>query len=177
MKDVMLDLETLGTRHDAMIISIGACYFNRHTGEIGRGFSANIDPKEYADKFTTDYQTIKWWFDQSDEARKLAMSEPDHIEEVLLAFRNFLENDGEEVTVWSHATFDIPILANAFKVVNVRNPIPFRNTRDIRTLMDLTNHRSELVREGTHHHALDDAKFQARYVAEAFQKINAGQQS
>ncbi len=44
MNDVMLDLETLGTRHDAMIISIGAVYFERETGLIGPGFSMNVNP-------------------------------------------------------------------------------------------------------------------------------------
>jgi len=40
MKDVMLDVETLGTKSTAAIIQIGACYFDRETGEIGDKFKS-----------------------------------------------------------------------------------------------------------------------------------------
>ncbi len=172
MKDVMIDLETLGTRHDAMIISIGACYFDRTTGEIGRGFSANINPKEHTDKFTVDYSTIKWWFDQSDSARRLVMEAPGTLEEALRGLREFLW--ASDLLVWSHATFDMPILANAYETMGIDFPVPFRNTRDLRTLVDLADYHEKKERSGVHHHALDDAKFQAMYASEAMQKINAG---
>ena len=43
MKDLMVDIETLGVSHDSVITQIGACYFDRNTGEIGAKFIANID--------------------------------------------------------------------------------------------------------------------------------------
>ena len=170
MKDVMLDLETLGTRHDALIIQIGACYFDRKTGEIGLGFSANVDAGEMTDEFTIDLPTIKWWFEQSDRARRLVTDIPIPMVDALIGLSQFLHTP--DVLVWSHATFDMPILANAFETTGIKFPIPFRNTRDLRTLMDLSNHRSETPREGVHHHALDDAKYQAMYAAEAFRKLD-----
>lgn len=171
MKDIMIDLETLGTRHDAMVISIGACYFDRRTGEIGRAFSANINPKENGDRFTMDYDTVKWWTEQSESARKLVFETPTYLEIALFELMKFI-GDGNEVTLWSHATFDMPILSHAFEVANLKNPVPYRNMRDLRTLMDLADHHSKTAREGTHHHALDDAKFQAKYAAEAFRKMS-----
>lgn len=173
MKDIMLDLETLGTRHDAMIISIGAVYFDRYTGEIGLAFSANINPVGFADKFSMDYDTIKWWMEQSDNARKLVMEAPFEIREALAGFSAFV-GDGSDKLIWSHATFDMPIIQNAFDVFGIKFPIPFRNARDLRTLMDLTDHHTKLEREGVHHHALDDAKYQAKYAAEAMYKLKYG---
>lgn len=175
MKDVMLDLETLGTRHDAMIIAIGAVYFDRETGEVGRGFSAIINPGILGDKFTVDYDTIKWWFEQSDRARDLVMGRsltPLNLHEALNALNLFLRNECEYL--WSHATFDMPILMNSYDVVGKDFPVPFRNIRDLRTLMDLYGKKVEIEREGTHHHALDDAKYQARYASIALQKFSHG---
>ncbi len=174
MRDVMLDLETLGTRYNAQIISIGAVYFDRDTGEIGRGFSTNVDMGDMADRFTTDLSTIAWWFSQSDKARALVTENPAPLSEAIAYLQEFLAEP--DIKLWSHATFDMPILMNAFNVVGAKFPVPFRNMRDLRTLMDLADHHSTLEREGTHHHALDDAKFQARYAAEAMQKLNARKQ-
>lgn len=169
MKDVMIDLETLGTRYDAMIISIGACYFNRDTGEIGQDFSVNINPQSLRDQFSIDYDTLKWWFKQSESARVLSMDNPVDLKVALLGLYDFLNRDG--ITLWSHATFDMPILMHAFDVVGFNCPVPFRNMRDIRTLMDIAQYRSDTPRQGVHHHALDDARYQAQYVSEAFRKL------
>lgn len=167
----MIDLETLGTSSNAPIISIGACYFDRHTGDIGTGFSVNVDVAELGDEFTFDYDTVKWWTEQSDSARKLVFENPTRLHTALVELMKFI-GDGNDIKLWSHATFDMPILANAFKVIGLKHPVPYRNMRDLRTLMDLANHHSTLKREGTHHHALDDAKFQAKYAAEAFRKMS-----
>ncbi len=43
MRDCMIDFETLGTGPDAAIIQVGACYFDRVTGEIGATFKRNFD--------------------------------------------------------------------------------------------------------------------------------------
>lgn len=170
MKDVMLDLETLGTRYDAMIISIGAVYFDRNTGEIGRAFSMNIDSFEFRDRFTTDRETIEWWFTQSDRARSLAMEYPASLKSTLEGLVEFLRTP--DVKLWSHATFDMPILAHAFEVCGIKHPVPFRNMRDLRTLMDLAGPSADMIRAGVHHHALDDAKYQAKYAADAMQRLN-----
>lgn len=44
--DIMVDLETLGTRQDAIVLEISAVEFNCHTGEIGEVFDAKLDIDE-----------------------------------------------------------------------------------------------------------------------------------
>ncbi len=166
MKDIMIDLETLGTRSSAAIIQIGACYFDRNTGEIGREFLVNIN--EQIDGFTMDFSTISWWFQQSQEARESVTADGVNIFAAMSTLQDFL-SEGE--FLWAHATFDLPIIQHAFEVVKFKNPIPFRGMRDIRTLMDLADHRSEKPREGVHHTALDDAKFQVAYCVEALNQL------
>jgi len=140
MKDVMIDIETLGTRSDAAIIQIGACYFDRNTGEIGLGFSVNIDPSSMMDKFSVDYDTIKWWMGQSDRARQLVTEFPTDIGAAISSLHDFLNKP--DLKLWSHATFDIPILMHAFEVTHIKFPIHYRKMRDIRTLMDIAEHHS-----------------------------------
>jgi len=174
MKDVMLDLETFGTRYNAMIISIGACYFDRMTGEVGETFFRNVQPGEHENKFTTDYSTIRWWLEQSEEARAAICNGAAYIEDALQDLCKFLDTT-DRVLVWSHATFDMPILMNAFETLDILPPIGFRDMRDLRTLMDLANlDKMKRERFGVHHNALDDAKFQASYASDAFVKLNHG---
>lgn len=170
MKDVMLDLETLGTRHDAAIISIGAVYFDRMTGQTGEEFSINVKYENGDDRFTTDYDTIKWWFEQSPEARRRVMEDGVPLDEALIQLNSFLWRS--DIRLWSHATFDMPILMNAFDVVDRKFSVPYRNTRDLRTLMDISEYQHPAERMGTHHCAIDDATFQAAYASGAFRKLN-----
>lgn len=168
MKDVMIDIETLGTRATSQIVQIGACYFDRKTGAIGPTFSENIASGHPL--FTTDQHTLDWWQEQSQEARDAVFVNGKEFSFVIQRLAAFLQ-DAE--FMWSHATFDIPILMNAFDVFKVKMPVPFRGMRDIRTLMDLADHKSEKVREGIHHNAVDDCKFQVAYCVEALNKLNA----
>jgi DNA polymerase III epsilon subunit-like protein len=174
MKDVMLDLETFGTRHDALIVQIGACYFDRMTGEVGDTFKATIDPGEDAHKFSIDYGTVMWWLEQSQHARDSILGRSEtkvSLHKALTDFNLFVARG--DVLIWSHATFDMPILVNAFRTLGFKPLVPFRNARDLRTLMDLAAlEKMKRERFGVHHDALDDAKFQASYAADAFVKLN-----
>lgn len=173
MKDVMLDLETLSTKHDAFIVQIGACYFDRMTGEIGETFKRTMTGAG-SEKFSIDYNTVRWWMSQGQDARNSVMAGNVNLAEALHDLRDFLSKT-EDVVVWSHATFDMPILMNAFDVFNIEHPVSYRSTRDLRTLMDLADlAKYKRERFGIHHDALDDAKFQASYASDAFVKLNHG---
>lgn len=66
---VMLDLETLGTEHDAMIISIGAVAFRFDDVPIlaDRFFYTAVDIERSSGSISPS--TVNWWLKQSDEAR------------------------------------------------------------------------------------------------------------
>lgn len=170
MKDIMIDIETLGTRSTSAIIQVGACYFNRDTGEIGDTFTVNITPQY--NLFTTDTETMNWWNERPLEAQEAVFSNPIGIETAIRDLHDFLDRD--DVRIWSHATFDIPILLNAFQVLGLKFPIHYKKMRDIRTLMDLADHYGTKEREGIHHNALDDCIFQVGYCTEAFNKLKHG---
>ena len=170
MKDVMIDLETLGTKSTAAIVQIGACYFDRETGEIGQTLKLNIQYPNGFGPFTVDFGTVSWWLQQGEEARSSILGNAMYIAEAMEILRDFLKGADN---LWAHATFDLPIIQHAFDFCNFKNPVHFRGMRDIRTLMDLADHRSTVERTGTHHDALDDCKFQVQYCVEALNKLKA----
>ena len=69
MSNLMLDIETLGTGPNSVILSIGAVEFDE-TGVISKFYEA-IDPESCTDwGLQIDARTVLWWMDQNDAARK-----------------------------------------------------------------------------------------------------------
>lgn len=62
MLDVMIDLETLSTRADAVIAQIGVVGFNRHDrGAIRPGIQVRVDPQSCLDLgMKVDWSTLAW---------------------------------------------------------------------------------------------------------------------
>ena len=67
---VMIDIETLSTKNNAAILSIGAVKFNIKSGVIDTYYQ-NIDAST-AKKFNRDIDksTLEWWSKQNPEALK-----------------------------------------------------------------------------------------------------------
>lgn len=172
MKHVMIDLETLGTGPDAVIIQIGACYFDPGTGEIGEKFSINVDAKSaVASGAKMDADTVYWWLSQSKEAVASILAEPrEDIKSAFLKLNDFLANAQQ---IWSHATFDFVIISQTFMRLNIKPSFPYKAARDIRTLIQLAGSITvdNTARLGTHHNGLDDALHQVNYCVLALNKI------
>ena len=174
MVDVMIDLETWGTRPGCAVRSVGAVAFDRrHSGELGAEFYRNVDTWSCLDAgLRVDSKTRAWWRQQSDEAR--AALEADKVELALAAaeFHAWLGNYGSPC-VWSQgASFDLPIWEATAAAVDLIAPWKFWNHRDTRTIYDVAGlDPKTLPRDGTHHSALDDARHQARCVQEAVRRL------
>lgn len=178
-KDISLDLETMDNSSCSAIISIGACYFDRYTGEIGETFHQKVNLQSCIDVgLTVSADTIMWWLQQSDETReKLAGNDKErHLSGVLVNLEHFMQ-DCE--MVWGNgATFDNVILESAFKSLGHQAPWRFWNTRDLRTLVDVglelgVNPKKELSFDGTRHDALSDAIHQAKIATEIYCEIRS----
>lgn len=172
MKDVMLDIETLGNGKNAMIVQIGAVYFDRD-GNLGETFKVNIDARSVEKSGGEfDANTVYWWLSQSREAINSILEEPKV--DIKIALENvnaFLEKAD---AIWSHATFDFVILTETFKRLGIKTRFHYRACRDIRTLTDLAKVNTKnfaLARHGIHHDALDDCIFQIKYCAESFKRL------
>ncbi len=171
MIDLMVDIETFGTNKNSCIIQIGACYFDRGTGKIGEKFIKNIDARDACKQGAEmDADTVYWWLSQSKEAIESITKPPlESLKYVLQKFKSFADPVDR---IWSHSNFDFVLIQDALRMVGLK-PLPYRNSRDIRTLTDLAKvSYTDFKREGTHHNALDDAIFQVRYCVSAFQSLD-----
>ncbi|EOT3067606.1 3'-5' exoribonuclease [Escherichia coli] len=174
---LMIDLETMGKNPDAPIISIGAIFFDPQTGDMGPEFSKTIDLDTAGG--VIDRDTIKWWLKQSREAQSAIMTDEIPLDDALLQLREFIdENSGEFfVQVWGNgANFDNTILRRSYERQGIPCPWRYYNDRDVRTIVELGkaidfDARTAIPFEGERHNALDDARYQAKYVSVIWQKL------
>lgn len=175
--DLMIDLETLGTRSDAVILSIGAVEFDIFQNQLGSEFYVNIDTESCLTfGLTMDERTINWWKTQSNAAKNaLAYPVPVSLMNGLMMLSEFMY--GKKYCVWGNGpAFDNIILKNAFRAVNLKCPWLYRNDRCFRTIKSIHNtvfpHVSiEVELEGVKHNALYDAKVQAMYTLKVFELL------
>ena len=174
---LMIDLETMGKNPDATIISIGAIFFDPQTGDMGPEFSKTIDLDTAGG--VIDRDVIKWWLKQSREAQSAIMTDEIPLDDALLQLREFIdENSGEFfVQVWGNgANFDNVILRRSYERQGIPCPWRYCNDRDVRTIVELGkaidfDARTAIPFEGERHNALDDARYQAKYVSAIWQKL------
>ncbi|EFF5755060.1 3'-5' exoribonuclease [Escherichia coli] len=174
---LMIDIETMGKNPNAAIISIGAIFFDPQTGDMGPEFSKTIDLDTAGG--VIDRNVIKWWLKQSREAQSAILTDEIPLDDALLQLREFIaENSGEFfVQVWGNgANFDNVILRRSYERQGIPCPWHYHNDRDVRTIVELGkaidfDARTAIPFEGERHNALDDARYQAKYVSAIWQKL------
>jgi len=166
---LMVDIETMGTKSNSAIISIGAVEFDINTGNTGREFYRNISLKSSVDLgLNIDASTVMWWMSQSDEARKsLSKEEPISIKQALLDFSEFCN---KEYQIWGNsASFDLGIMADAYAKTHFDIPWDFRKERCVRTLVSFKPEiKKQLEFNGTAHNALADCYHQIKYCSKTW---------
>lgn len=162
---IMIDIETMGTRPTAPIVSIGAVAFDGNG--ITRDFYRVVDlDSAVAGGAAIEPGTVMWWLTQSDEARAALtddIAEP--LSDVLEAFTLWATATAIDGVWGNGATFDNVLVAEAYKRLDMLAPWPFWKDRCYRTVKNMFP-AVELVRNGTHHHALADAETQALHLIE-----------
>jgi len=185
---VMVDLETMGKKHNAPIVAIGAVVFDPATGSIGESFYKVVCLESSVNwGAVIDPSTVIWWLKQSSEARSAIVND-DAIPllDVLLQFREFVSDNvaggSKKAQVWGNgASFDNSILRSSYDCIAEDYPWEYWNDRDVRTMVELGqaisfDPKTTIPFEGSRHNALADAIHQARYVSAIWQRIIAGNQ-
>lgn len=182
---LMVDIETLATHVSAPILAIGAVLFDPtlrtdYKTLHAESFLALIDP---ADAVNTcgpvDGGTLKWWFQQSDDAiKRLISSEALSVREALTRLWTYSRSHHQVPThIWAKGPdFDCSILQSACKATNVRYPFAFYKQRDVRTAVDLAypNGDAPVPQGGIKHDARDDAVHQALVVQSCYAVLKRG---
>ena len=166
MTHIMVDLETLSTRTNATILAIGAVKFDTERKVYHRFYEAVQTPTGIPG-FHISGDTMDWWAQQSEEARKVFV-DPNAvpIDVALTEFASWATSDcnKKDIRIWGNgAAFDNAILSTAYTLCEIEQPWNFWNDRCYRTMKHLVPGPA-LIRSGTHHNAVDDAESQALHL-------------
>lgn len=174
---VVVDIETLGTDPDTVVLSIGAVRMvgDRVTDDT---FYVTIDyERQIKDGRSVTGSTLKWWMDQRSEVRAEAMKAELPPGRAVSQFLEWLGKE-EYTFIWGNApSFDMAILSSLFKDHGAEAPWTHQQERDIRTFCtgylvsprDRKRLKSELNMRA--HVALDDAVYEAHVLSLAIKKI------
>lgn len=178
---IVLDLETLSTKPTAAVIAIGAVAVSA-TGLIVGEFHIAVDGYNQPGR-DIDAATLAWWDEQTPEAKAASLQATDHVS-ATVAMCKFsawvLElADPTTVKVWGNgSSFDCTILSSLYAQcheLGYPQPWAWWNDRDMRTLVDAfptAKQVGDFV--GIEHHALHDARHEAKQLAKALPLYSAG---
>ena len=169
----MIDLETLGTHPDCVILTLGAIKFNPFSDEephSGIYQRLNIDEQDALGR-TQDESTIEWWGKQTASVQEEAFTEEGRInlDTMTKELNKFLV--GVDV-IWAQGpAFDIVILENLYQQLNKPIPWNFWQIRDSRTLFSLLKKDPRKAIQQEAHNALADCYYQALSVQTAYKEL------
>ena len=175
MANIMMDIETLGTNFNAVVLQITMVKFNWDKSITSR-ITVNISIEEQLIKGRTiDESTVNWWKEQKSDVFESCIKEQKKPLEALNELKRFVNYDD---VVWSHATFDAPIVASLFNDFGIRVPWKYTNARDIRTLIDMSEiNLNDYNWEKKTHNSNDDCEFQIDYCCDAYNSIKTWKSS
>jgi hypothetical protein len=173
--DIMIDIESLDTSPNCVILTIGAVRFDPR----GMGIVEKLELRPTIDEQTEKYNrvinedTLRWWGEQSPEALDEAMGDRDRISfnECMEALYKFCWN---RRAVWSNgASFDIVAMESAWRNLGMRIPWPYYTVRDTRTLYEIAGVSLKDKKYGskTTHKAVEDAEHQVIVVQDAYRNL------
>lgn len=173
--DIMIDIESLDTSPNCVILTIGAVRFDPK----GMGVVERLELRPTIDEQTEQFNrvinedTLRWWSEQSPEALDEAMGDRDRVSfaDCMEALYKFCWN---RRAVWSNgASFDIVAMESAWRNLGMRIPWPYYTVRDTRTLYEIAGVSLKDKKYGTKttHKAVEDAEHQAIVVQDAYRNL------
>lgn len=174
-RHLMIDLESLGVLPGCAVLSLGAVEFNEEGQFLGH-FHAHITLESCVKRgLKIEAGTVMWWLTQERAAQQALTDAEGHpLHEVLEAFIGTF--NWQDLKVWANgASFDFPILVQAFEACGFKKPWAYYNEMDFRTMKNLVP-KAEFdalrVRPELAHDALSDAKAQAQTLINIFSHSN-----
>lgn len=171
--DVMLDIETLGTRPECVVVTLGAVKFNPYTLEDpGPGIYMRLDADEQlALGREVQDETMLWWMNQAEDVREEALGDGDDrikLNDMYKELNRFLVGVD---SIWCQGpAFDIVILENIYRQMGWPTPWQFWQIRDSRTLFGVHGDPREKNKAGLHN-ALEDCVSQAQGVQKIYTNL------
>lgn len=118
MKDLMIDLETLGTKPGCAVIEIGAVMFDPWTGETGNTFERKISVRSNLDAgLFHEEETVQWYREQGRLDEICSYDYP--IGKALRELTGFVVGEGAREFWAKGGDFEWPILRAAYSSVGL----------------------------------------------------------
>lgn len=185
MSDIMVDLETLGLRPGAVILSIGACVMDeKRMHDKQHQFDQNVSRSSQTERggFHVLKETQDWWETQPEAARNALIANQLSIRKAIDKFHAWAERYPEPRFFWCAGPhFDYALYAEACRLCDMKPLFEFWAVRDVRTAKDLVRMskedaklavplavRARLVK----HHALSDCIQQTYEVLAARERAS-----
>lgn len=178
--DVLIDIETLGTKRNAVIVSIGAVIFNRADapGTIIDSAHFKLDIENQGDRELCP-STLKWWLaegmkDALDLAFRYPKKEQVRLGLALKRLEDFIKDHDVNICWGCGPNFDMEILQDAYEQHGVPFPVPFWKWSCVRTIEEFfygENTRKEgkpNYIEGVAHDALHDCLMEALVIQKCY---------
>jgi hypothetical protein len=169
----MLDIETLSTRPESVVLTLGAVKFDPWADEVdtesGLYLRIDVDEQLVLDRHVQQ-ETVDWWGTQPEDVREEALGEQERtgLDDSIDQLNRFLVGSN---SIWCQGpAFDIVILENLYRQMGRPTPWQFWQIRDSRTLFGVHGDPREKGRTGAHN-ALIDCYYQARAVQHIYKTV------
>jgi len=176
MIHAMIDLETLSTNPDSVILTIGAIKFNPYTQQEPAQplyFKVDVDAQTSMGRHVMD-DTLNWWTTQPKEIQEEALGEDNResLDSTIKQLNKFAV--GVDVFWCQGPLFDYAILQNLYTQLGHPCPWQYWQIRDSRTLFGLVPRDFGDKRKQAHN-ALADCYYQAKKVQAVYKHLNIKQ--
>ncbi len=179
-KHFMVDIETLSTAVNAVVLSVGAAEFDPFTDKIEREFYRELRLDMQRGRHISG-DTVQWWAKQLTENNAENILTNPNSEKLdphnaVFSLAEFFKSraygvtspeEYDDIIVWAcDPDFDLAILSNLYGELNLPVPWKFWNTRSVRTVRMLNKIAGiEMPKSPVTHNALEDCIRQAKEVS------------
>jgi len=168
-----IDIETLGTKPDTVVLTIGGIKFDPHADDgLHSEFYYRLDADEQIQNGRSVLDsTLDWWSKQDKSVYEEAMSVDNRtpVPGVLKALNKWLVGVDK---IWCQGPlFDIGILQNLYAEMDLHHNWPFYIIRDSRTLFGLMDKDPRKEIDFAAHNALADAIVQSLCIQKVYKKL------
>ena len=145
----MIDIETLGSREDSVILSLACIYFDPtqkpSPDQLRKDcFFIKFDVKDQVENYKRKIQkdTIEWWNKQCDLAKKKSFVRKSTDVSLIDGIQQFKLWVSEKDTnkkdwIWARGSLDEFVLKSVESQLNVEPTFTYNRWRDVRTAIDL----------------------------------------
>ncbi len=160
VKNIIIDIETLGRRNDAAITQVGVAIADKNFNIIDTCL-IQIDPQAWHTCTRTfTGETLLWWINQKNTPVSKKVTRTAYNYEELIKQLNYIFSlyNTDNSIVWTKGTMDLFCIKDLYEFFNMETPWKFWQPRDIRTAKEIIKDWKTI--EGSTHNALDDAIIQ-----------------